>query len=148
MTLNEWEALLKRELKAAGFRMSKPDLPLGWDVFRRLLAEAVEGDAGAAVVGEVRPHVFYGGNRFELQLLRGAEVSDSAWGLASLNFALKAHTPLADVQFVVEQQPEESGPLLGLDEFLERAEAERQFQTVLAHKGKWEAWISRIGPAE
>jgi hypothetical protein len=147
MTLDEWQALLKQQLKAAGFKMSRAKPALGWDVFRRLLAEPVDGDAGAAVVGEVRPHVWYGGHRFELQLLRGAEVSDRG-GLVTLNFAIKSHAPLKDVKFVIDQQEEESGPLLSLDEFLERAAAEPQFATVLAHKGKWEAWISRIGGEE
>src|SRR3954464_13966743 len=52
MDFTQLQAGPKKELDTAGFRMDAPDLALGWEVFKRSLAQPLTNDAGGYVRGE------------------------------------------------------------------------------------------------
>lgn len=140
MTLQEWEALLGRELGAAGFDFERPSLTLAWDVFCRLLPEVLEHDAGAHVWGRV---VDWEDGRplYWLSYARHSERDEAYSHMAGILFTTPATKALKRLQFAVFQRPQESttGVLMTLAEFFAATDSTPKFKAVFAHLGEWKA---------
>ncbi len=143
-TIAGWEKTLRSELKKAKLSMKAADVPLAWEVFRRLLQIEVEGDAGAWVQGEVTED--YDGDFepiYELTFCRYAGVGDEEGVMVSLAFRLRPPTPLKKRKFWIRQRVGQTDRLLPLDEFLDRCYASEHFNAVLTHGGKWTCEVRR-----
>ncbi len=142
MTLAGWEEKLKAELRKEGFSMERPNLALGWEVFRRLLAEPVEDDFGAFVLGRVvHDHLAAVDDVFELRFGREACADGSSWPVISLVMHLRPPDALAAREFSIAQRVDDTSDLIDLDEFLDRCFVDANFNAALTHAGGWMAEV-------
>jgi len=140
MELRDWEALLNRELKKAGFSPTWAKPALAWQVFRRLLAEPLDDDVGTFITGFVDRRR---GDlpKYVLRFARHAERDVSNSRLLVLELRTGHAVPMVGRDFHVGHELDDGACFLAMEELLDAAYAEGNFHAGLDNPGPWRAEV-------
>src|SRR4051812_33601526 len=116
MNLEQWLELFLEELVMGDFAFDQPNLPLAWEVFRRLLREPVEHDAGAHVSGAA--WAFGEAEGYRLLFARRSESDESYSAIGGVAFEVPLTDALRGKRFELRQRPFDTFEQMSLEEFI------------------------------